>query len=138
MDGNVDSIDGASKSDPSATQTQLADLTREASREAKSIGHLNSAMELAASKVAVPPGTEASNQNLMDELRQGSVGEVKNEMMSDVTRPGTPSKEATPGEETAEIEDRFQKLYLELTNFQVAWAIARRTQQDVSQLLRGN
>lgn len=117
---------------------QIFDLVRQSAQEAQSISNMSDALQTAVSKVSVAPGSNASGQDLRGELTGGVVGEAKLDVMSDVTRPGVTPHEAPPQDQTAEIEQRFQKLYLELTNFQVAWAIARRTQQDISQLLRGN
>ena len=54
-------------------------------------------------------------------------------------RPGAQPKTAPADQQdsSAALEARVKELYLGLTNYQVAWKIAQRMQQDTSQLLRG-
>ncbi len=70
--------------------------------------------------------------------RAGSVGEAKAELVSDVARPGTePSVEENKSvEETLEV--RMLTLYSDLTDYQVAWRIAQKIPQDLSQILKGS
>ncbi len=70
----------------------------------------------------------------------GLVGQAKDGIVSDVTRPGVPEKvSADDSEVTAtQQEDRIKTLYLDLTNYQIAWKIAQRLQQDVTQLMKGS
>ena len=72
-------------------------------------------------------------------LRETAVGDEKHLVVSDVARPGAQPKTAPADQQdsSAALEARVKELYLGLTNYQVAWKIAQRMQQDTSQLLRG-
>lgn len=81
---------------------------------------------------------DAARSDLMG-AHTGTVGDEKMQVISSVERPGAPAR--TDGSEQADkgeaLEERVRSLYFELTNYQVAWKIAQRMQQDTSQLLRG-
>jgi len=70
--------------------------------------------------------------------RSGTVGEAKTEIVSDVARPGTEAavEENKAVEDT--LEDRMLTLYSDLTDYQVAWRIAQKIPQDLSQILKGS
>jgi hypothetical protein len=89
------------------------------------------------------PNSESAISRSRSELVGGSdgpVGSLKNDLISDVAREGTTSAsgadESTSAEEA--LEDRVKTLYFELTDYQVAWRIAQKIPQDLTQILRGN
>lgn len=90
--------------------------------------------------------TRPTGSSHADELRMqitgdgiGPVGEMRQAMVSSVERPGAPKIDPVDGSHDLQmqLEDRVQTLYVDLTNYQVAWKIAQRIQQDITQLLRG-
>ena len=70
--------------------------------------------------------------------RNGDVGEAKSELVSDVARAGTESGIEQNKEAENTLEDRVMSLYSDLTDYQVAWRIAQKIPQDLSQILKGN
>lgn len=62
----------------------------------------------------------------------GDVGGLKNEVLSDVNQPESRLEQS--GET---MEDRFVDLWENLTAYQVAWRVAQKIPQDLSQILKG-
>lgn len=65
---------------------------------------------------------------------EGDVGAAKAEMIAGAQTEAENSSEA----QAANLEERFQTLYFELTHYQIAWKIAQNVQRDVTQVLRGS
>lgn len=68
----------------------------------------------------------------------GPVGDIKGEIKSSLNVDGA---EADPNDNVAfedRLEERVRVLYSDLTNYQVAWRIAQKIPQDLSQILKGN
>lgn len=68
----------------------------------------------------------------------GEIGEAKSELVSDVARAGTEQLFETSEDAEAALEDRMMSLYFDLTEYQVAWRIAQKIPQDLSQILKGS
>lgn len=123
-----------------ATASERMDLTEmaaAASQEAIAAGNLSSVMETAMSGIVEMPGAGVDAVALKEDLAGGTGGDVtreKGEMLSDPAAEGGSS--TTENGQNA-LMARYEKLYAEMTVFQVAWSIARRVQQDTAQLLRG-
>ncbi|WP_028957531.1 hypothetical protein [Sulfitobacter sp. 20_GPM-1509m] len=85
-----------------------------------------------------PNALENERSSLMGSI-DGSVREEKMQILSRVERTGgAPRTDQVDHSDSSEVlEERVRSLYFELTNYQVAWKIAQRMQQDTSQLLRG-
>lgn len=70
---------------------------------------------------------------------EGAYADLKEGLISDVDR--TSAEAQTDLEDTENVqamtEERVQALYYDLTNYQIAWKIAQRMQQDITQLMRG-
>lgn len=128
---------GAANTAPTDTQMSLRALSSDASQEVIASGNLSTAMEGAMSGILKMPGAQTEALSFKDQL-VGTTGDdvsrAKTDMVSDATSPGTTSP-VQDGQEA--LAARYEKLYTDMTVFQVAWSIARRVQQDTSQLLRG-
>ncbi|MGB5863677.1 MAG: hypothetical protein WBG95_05210 [Sulfitobacter sp.] len=90
--------------------------------------------------------TRPNAQPRMDDLREeisggeaGLVGEFRQDIVSNVERPGTAERDPAEGSDALqdEHETRVRSLYMDLSNYQIAWKIAQRIQQDITQLMRG-
>lgn len=94
-------------------------------------------------RTALRPSTQRSEPTGLDLLTNastGPVGEARSQLVSEVASADPSAAGAEKNGESAlqaATEARMRALYLDLTNYQVAWRIAQRMQQDISQLLRG-
>ena len=87
------------------------------------------------------PGGASEVSNHREELLgglSGEIGEAKSELVSDVARAGTEQMFETSEDAEAALEDRMMSLYFDLTEYQVAWRIAQKIPQDLSQILKGS
>ncbi|MEL6573710.1 MAG: hypothetical protein AAFQ64_18810 [Pseudomonadota bacterium] len=87
-------------------------------------------------RAAIRPTAEGalpSDVELLTEAGIGPVGEARSRVDPEARASEADTKEGLQ----AESEARMRSLYLDLTNYQIAWRIAQRMQQDISQLLRG-
>lgn len=89
------------------------------------------------------PNTQSLSENIRQELvdpTKGAVGTEKSEIITGANLSANAT--GAPGTDDASlqqaIEGRVMDLYVDLTNYQIAWKIAQRMQQDISQLLRGS
>lgn len=103
----------------------------------------NNFFQNAIEKAAVRPAAEGALPTQVDLLTgstTGPVGEAKTGLVaetSSATASGTENS-ATDTQMQEATEARMRALYTDLTNYQIAWRIAQRMQQDISQLLRGS
>ncbi|MEP3636086.1 MAG: hypothetical protein ABJN14_02345 [Paracoccaceae bacterium] len=117
--------------DPSGYSAQHAELT-------------DRAMESAFSNALRLPGimrNEEVSGGSMTNGNSGIVGDEKSKIVSDLnaTHTGTDGAGANTVEGQMDaMSNRISTLYMEMTNWQVAWSIATRTQQDTNHLLRGS
>jgi hypothetical protein len=132
---NLDPISGSGNLD--GGRTELSTLASEGIQEVIAAGNLSVALEGAMSGVLTMPGTGGEVLSFKDHLMGAPSDEITREKV------GMMSGEsgATPADQKQEQQDallaRYEQLYTDMTVFQVAWSIARRVQQDTSQLLRG-
>jgi len=91
----------------------------------------------------VPAGSVAPRHAELTASSGNPVAEAKSDLMSTIARPGTetgvgPSSAAEPAEDPMEkVTERIKGLYVELTEYHVAWKVGHKVQQDISQILRG-
>lgn len=104
--------------------------------------NLSSLAEEALSQAVSRPNSETSMDAARSDLvgpASGDYADIKEGLVSDVDRPGATTQ--TDINETDNVqamtEERVQALYYDLTNYQIAWKIAQRMQQDITQLMRG-
>jgi hypothetical protein len=109
----------------------------DAVRQSHFMEMLHGAIETAASRPSF--GDEIGQQRSgLTEGTSGRVGAEKLDFVSSVERPGaTPRAEAPEASSSDHLEERMMSMYSDLTNYQIAWKIAQRIQQDVSQLMKG-
>lgn len=84
------------------------------------------------------PGGATSSEGVTTTGAAGDVAEQKDQLLSDVSRPGAPQQAAPSDQVQRQLEDRIMTLYVDLTNYQVAWKIAQRVQQDTTSILRAS
>ncbi|MEL6839966.1 MAG: hypothetical protein AAFP85_11790 [Pseudomonadota bacterium] len=100
------------------------------------------AMESAFSQALRLPGSLRNQEVSGSRVMNGSAGEVGDEkakLVSELNPTGAESSANTSsGQSMDSMTQRISSLYLEMTNWQVAWSIAQRTQQDTNHLLKGN
>lgn len=97
------------------------------------------AVSTAIERPSTPSSLESERAALVGDVERSN-GDEKFSVMSDVARTGTSAPEKEPNATAAAdaLEARIKTLYFDLTNYQVAWKIAQRIQQDTSQLMRGS
>lgn len=123
------------------TTQPLDDVVDNISKNAGRVEAVSNSFDHAVSRAMHLPGgapkvvEERINMTGMD---IGEVAAQKSSVVSDVSRDNTADMEKPIDDELDPIAARFRSLYSEMTNWQVAWSIAQRTQQDVNQLLKGN
>ena len=127
---------------PGTLGRDLAGMTEEAGQDMLTDGNLSRAIETALSSATSGPGTAPEASAFRAEVSGGAAGEVgraKADVVSDVNGGAGPdaASDATPSPQD-DLMARYERLYTDMTTFQVAWSIARRTQQDTAQLLRGS
>lgn len=137
--GSVQSIDESEQPLSAAELSRLNQANLEADAVQTNLREMAaSAIATAAERPLAPTQSERLRADLVGESGS-TVSEMKADLISDTTRPGTES--AAEGENVsfeAELEDRVRSLYADLTNYQVAWRIAQKIPQDLTQILRGN
>ncbi|MEP3847596.1 MAG: hypothetical protein ABJM43_19805 [Paracoccaceae bacterium] len=117
--------------DPSGYSAQQAEVT-------------DRAMESAFSNALRLPGmirNEEVSGGSMTNGSSGIVGDEKSKIVSDLNAPHSGTDGAGANTVEAQMDgmtNRISSLYMEMTNWQVAWSIATRTQQDTNHLLRGS
>lgn len=121
------------------TATELARISSEEVSRAESLGRL---AEEALGRAVSRPDTMSTLDTARAEVMASSLGEVgdlKGDFVSGVEREGSASASDADASVDAQqqTEERIRSLYLDLTNYQIAWKIAQRMQQDITQLLRG-
>ncbi|MEM7526954.1 MAG: hypothetical protein AAF416_04660 [Pseudomonadota bacterium] len=118
---------------PSVSSTHRLDDFDAGVQDVIAADNLNFAAESAMSGILTLPGAALDMTTVKDELTGGAgddVSRAKTELLAN------PEVESDQNGQDA-LMARYEKLYSEMTVFQVAWSIARRLQQDTSQLLRG-
>jgi hypothetical protein len=110
----------------------------EAVRQSRFVELATSAIETAAARPRFDEQLSTSRMALTDH-NAGQVGSEKLEFVSSVQRPGAAHRGEAPEQSSMDqIEARVTSMYADLTNYQVAWKIAQRIQQDISQLMKGS
>ena len=130
---------GSAGATPSPVQNymSLQELSADAAQNVMAADNLSTAMEGAMSGILTMPGAQVETLSFKDSLTGATGDEVtraKTDLVSD-TADATGANPAQDGQDA--LAARYEKLYTDMTVFQVAWSIARRVQQDTSQLLRG-
>lgn len=141
-DGTPSSIDaleplGSAGAQPTPTQMDLRALSAEAAQDAIAAGNLSSAMDGAMADMLTMPGAQVDTVSFKDAMT-GTQGDDVTRAKTDLVSDGADGAAANPSQDGQDaLAARYEKLYTDMTVFQVAWSIARRVQQDTSQLLRG-
>ncbi len=140
MSGHVEAaeaVQGIQSTNQSVTLGEVADRSAsEAERVNLMSSNFEDAVDLA---VSSPIGT-AHTTSVKESITgsgAGEVGEAKLDIMSDIPRDGVNTPDSSDDAATDNLIERFNTLYSEMTNWQVAWSVAQRTQTDTNQLLRG-
>lgn len=117
----------------------MGGATIEAVRQARFVELATSAIEAAAAARPSFGDQLGASRLALTENSAGQVGSEKLVLVSSVQRPGaTPRGEAPVESSMDQMEARVTAMYADLTNYQVAWKIAQRIQQDTSQLMKGS
>ena len=136
-----DEIEGVASVGFKQEPVQHVDLIDTESANASKITTLSEAVDDGLSRALQLPGEQASTVTAREDLQSGSAGDVgaeKNDFLSDVAAEGVSTADDAESDALEPLQDRLVSLYTEMTNWQVAWSIAQRTQQDTSHLLKGN
>lgn len=114
------------------TDTSVADANQSAGFAAV----LESTLAYTLSRPNGPTGTAEAHSTLTDAIN-GSVGAERSELsanaVADPTQAGADGSDMVQNHQ----ETRLRDLYLDLAQYQVAWRIVQKIQQDISQLMRG-
>jgi len=140
MTNHVDGVEGLAPAAGAATRAY--EMAQVAAQDMSGQENLARLAESALSRAIARPDTTSPLDNVRSELTEsarGQIGDLKGDLLSTVERPGaeTPAAETASEDMQAQTEVRVRELYYDLTNYQVAWKIAQRMQQDITQLLRG-
>lgn len=124
---------------PKQSLTDLMGDTALASvRQSRFVEIVQNALETAAARPTFGDSMAASRADLVQGV-SGTVGSEKLDLVSGVARPGAVPRPTPPeAAPMAQLEQRVMDMYADLTNYQIAWKIAQRIQQDTSQLLKGS
>ncbi len=120
---------------------QLDQIVGDENANATKAAEFATLMEDAISKAVERPYTEDAIGHEARHLTsqgEGIVATEKVALVSDVERPGATPKAESSDTVQEQTEERVRELYVDLTNYQVAWKIAQRIQQDITQLMRGS
>lgn len=118
----------------------LQEVADTSAREAERVNLMSSSLEGAVQRAIAAPGEDIHTTSLSYEMTgpgTGDVGKAKADIMSDIQREGVSAPAATEDAPVDKIAERYKALYTEMTNWQVAWSVAQRTQTDTNHLLRG-
>jgi hypothetical protein len=91
----------------------------------------------------VPSGPVAPRHEELTASSGNPVAVLKGQLLSGIVRPGAepvaPDANGTnvPEDPMAQVAERIKLLYIELTEYQVAWKVGHKVQQDISHILRG-
>ncbi len=133
----IDKIGAANAGQPLGSATQAQAQAMDEAYQADSFSRLvGDAIEKAVNRPAY--GADAGQGVGQPDPSDEVIRSEKMSMLSDVERPGAEPKPVETQDVQQQTEDRLRSLYVDLTNYQIAWKIAQRVQQDTSQLLRGN
>ncbi len=84
------------------------------------------------------PGKDAEVMEAREEILKGGKARLEKAAIVMDVEPDTVSVHAKHLEtQMDELTDRVRELYMELATWNVAWAVSRRVQQDMSHLLKG-
>jgi hypothetical protein len=91
----------------------------------------------------LPSGSVAPRHAELTASSGNPVTVLKDQLLSGIARPGT--EQVTPDangtnvadDPMAQAAERIKLLYVELTEYQIAWKVGHKVQQDISQILRG-
>ncbi len=140
MSDQTNSIDPVADG-ASVSAAELMELNQQRYEEEAQRTEFDDLMQRAMSVVIERPTSETAITQAREGFLSGTdgpVGEAKTDMVSDVARPGTESQIEDNQEHEQSLETRMLSLYSDLTDYQVAWRIAQKIPQDVSQILKGN
>ncbi|MEP2783341.1 MAG: hypothetical protein ABJO67_02340 [Pseudoruegeria sp.] len=136
--GSIDDVQGVGNS---VSAIEMNELNQQRFEEADQRAEFDDLAQQAIGVAIDRPGGSGNISEKRAELLAGGggvVGEAKSELVSDVARAGTEGSVAENQEVENTLEDRMMSLYSDLTDYQVAWKIAQKIPQDLSQILKGN
>ncbi len=143
MSDMVASVGNASINNGQQTVISLQDAAEFNQAERAQASSFSQLAERALATAVQRPNTQNIAENNRQELvdpAKGAVGIEKSEIVTGADMSTNPSGEPMADDASLQqaIEGRVMDLYVDLTNYQIAWKIAQRMQQDISQLLRGS
>jgi len=137
------SIGGAALNDRQHSTVSLQDVADFNQAEQARAASFSQLAERALATAVQRPNTQNLSENIRQELvdpSRGAVGIEKSAIIAGADMSASASAAPGTGDASLQqaIEGRVMDLYVDLTNYQIAWKIAQRMQQDISQLLRGS
>lgn len=136
--GSIDALQGGGNS---ISAIEMNEINQQRYEEASQRAEFD---ELAQRAIGVAIDRPGGGGNISEKRTEllgggaGAVGEAKSELVSDVARAGTEGGIEDNQEFENTLEERVMTLYSDLTDYQVAWKIAQKIPQDLSQILKGN
>ncbi|NJM81726.1 MAG: hypothetical protein HC844_03845 [Tabrizicola sp.] len=117
----------------------LASVSRSSNAEMGAQQDLSRAFEGAIQKAVSFPVSESNpasrpNSLLVD---SGANGYLREPVLGAPNGQANTAKDGAVDRQMEQVVDRFRGLYVEMTNFSVAWSVAKRSGKDVETLLRG-
>ena len=122
------------------TSVPIEEMLPELARETERLGEVAATLDAAIGQAISLPGAAAQPATELGLIRDrlgGEVGRLREDIVSEAERPGVARDDPVDTDYASDVTDRFRALYVEMTNWQVAWSIAQRSQQDTNNLLRG-
>ncbi len=141
MSDPIGAIDTTQMSGSGASPVDMAELNKQRYEEESKRTEFDDLMQRTINVAIDRPGGGGNISEQRNEFlggRSGDVGEAKSELVSDVARAGTETSVEENKELESSLEERVMGLYSDLTDYQVAWRIAQKIPQDLSQILKGN
>ncbi len=137
------SVGNATINDGQRSVVSLQDVAELNQAERVQASSFSQLAERALATAVQRPNTQDPSENMRQELvdpSKGAVGIEKSGIVTGADMPADPSGTSSTNDVSPQqaIEGRVMDLYVDLTNYQIAWKIAQRMQQDISQLLRGS
>jgi hypothetical protein len=116
----------------------LSDVAQLTNSEVGAARDISRAFDSAITKALSFPSSHASQTGVPNGVL---AGDSKNTFLRDQGLDGPNTQVRTEKEQVADhqmeqVMEKFRGLYVEMTNFSVAWSVAKRTGRDVETLLR--
>ncbi len=136
MEHFLEPVGGVGNQLPSVPLARVVDDVAVNAAKPEAVSH---ALDAALTRAMTLPGQGHLVVDTRDQLTNGVsgvVGEQKMDVLFDRSAPGSET-DMSPEDQLDQIAEHVRSLYAEMTQWQVAWSIAQRSQQDISHLLKG-